>query len=132
MLKRQSPMYYISTRARMYVPCAVYPGTFTGRPQTVLTHRERYIAVARFRAINTGSQNTHSDVGGPDRGALSVLPPGQFWPCFLTALIGIMGNGPACSFVPIITNALAVVTSRCRRRQRWLSVPCYVTGSASC
>jgi hypothetical protein len=62
------------------------------------TDRERYIAVARMRANNSGVRNTHFKIEQVWESLLDI----KFWLIFSTAFLMMIANGPVSSFIPII------------------------------
>jgi sugar phosphate permease len=60
--------------------------------------RERYIAVARMRANNSGVRNTHFKPAQ----VLETFIDIKFWIIFSTAFLIMIANGPVSSFIPII------------------------------
>ncbi|PGH01141.1 hypothetical protein AJ79_08012 [Helicocarpus griseus UAMH5409] len=65
------------------------------------TERERYIAVARMRANNSGVRNTHFKIEQVWE-ALSDL---KFLLVFAASFLLMIANGPVSSFIPIIINS---------------------------
>jgi MFS family permease len=64
--------------------------------------RERYIAVARMRANNSGVRNKHFKFDQ----VLESLRDIKFWLIFSIAFLMMIANGPVSSFIPIITSSL--------------------------
>lgn len=62
------------------------------------TERERYIAVARMRANNSGVRNTHFKSAQLFEALIDI----KFWIIFATAFLIMIANGPVSSFIPII------------------------------
>ena len=60
--------------------------------------RERYIAVARMRANNSGVRNTHFKVEQVWESLLDI----KFWLVFAISFLMMIANGPVSSFIPII------------------------------
>ncbi|KAL1959131.1 hypothetical protein VTO42DRAFT_2918 [Malbranchea cinnamomea] len=65
------------------------------------TDRERYIAVARMRANNTGVRNTHFKISQVWEALLDI----KFWLLFSAAFLIMIANGPVSSFTPIIISS---------------------------
>jgi len=64
--------------------------------------RQRYIAVARLRANNTGVRNTHFK----KEQVLEALLDMKFWMAFSFSLFTMIANGPISTFMPTIINDL--------------------------
>jgi sugar phosphate permease len=67
-----------------------------------LTDRERYIAVARLKANNTGVRNTHFKIAQVWELLLDI----RFWMVFVMAFTMLVANGPVSTFTPIIIHDL--------------------------
>lgn len=65
------------------------------------TDRERYIAVARMRANNSGVRNTHFKLEQIWEALLDI----KFWIVFATAFLMMIANGPVSTFAPIIVSS---------------------------
>jgi MFS family permease len=63
--------------------------------------RERYIAVARMRANNSGVRNKHFKFDQ----VLESLRDIKFWLIFSIAFLMMIANGPVSSFIPIIISS---------------------------
>lgn len=67
-----------------------------------LNEREKYIAVARLRANNTGVRNTHFKT----QQLWELLLDVKFWLVFSMGLLQYIANGPLTTFTPIIINSM--------------------------
>jgi predicted MFS family arabinose efflux permease len=67
-----------------------------------LSDRERYIAVARLKANNTGVRNTHFKIAQVWELLLDI----KFWMVFVMAFTMLVANGPVSTFTPIIIHDL--------------------------
>ncbi|KAK2732926.1 hypothetical protein FQN55_003846 [Onygenales sp. PD_40] len=63
--------------------------------------RERYIAVARLRANNSGVRNTHFKIEQIWEALLDL----KFWLVFASSFLMMIANGPVSAFIPLIINS---------------------------
>lgn len=70
------------------------------------TDRERYIALARIQANNSGVRNTHFKMAQ----AIEALTDPKFLLVFPSAFLLTIANGPVSSFVPIIISSFGFST----------------------
>ncbi|KAK2812423.1 hypothetical protein FQN50_001424 [Emmonsiellopsis sp. PD_5] len=63
--------------------------------------RERYIAVARLRANNSGVRNTHFKIEQVWEALLDL----KFWLVFASSFLMMIANGPVSTFIPLIINS---------------------------